>query len=221
MDAPAPVPPLLPVPEDHTGARLLAAVLVGVLMGGLAGLVVMQLVGQQLAVYPARRTQVRLDEIRIAVDAYRKAHVAPPISLSVLRAFGPASLNFDEEDQIRDGWGRPIFYETDGTNYVGYSLGRDGKSGGVGVDRDWTTRDTAPLPVRPTFGQLLDLTPGERMVKAVFASGLLGTALAFFVIRPRHFERGQRSALLGSAIVTLVVAGMMAMFIAVLHSSGH
>jgi general secretion pathway protein G len=222
MEEPSPaLPPLLPAPENYTGARLLAALLVGMVMGSLAGLTVVQFVGKQLAIYPVRMTRERLNSIRGSVEEYRKAHTGLPVSLSVLRVFGPATLNFDEEGEIRDGWGRPIMYTTDGTNYVAYSLGYDGKPGGVGVDRDLTSKDTTSLPVRPTFGQLLDLTPSERVANAVFASGLLSAVLAFFVIRPKHFVRGQRPALLGSVILTSVVAGMMALFIAALHSSGH
>ena len=48
---------------------------------------------------------------------------------------------FEHSAQVPDPWGNPYQYRPEGDGYTLYSLGRDGKRGGEGLDEDPDVRD--------------------------------------------------------------------------------
>jgi len=87
-----------------------------------------------------------VDQLKYVVEEYQKKHKSFPKNLafqeivpnagSTFYGFDPERYGFDPERGPYDAWGRPFHYEADADSFLIYSLGRDGKVGGTGVDLD-------------------------------------------------------------------------------------
>lgn len=135
--------------SDHRGFTLLEILVVIAVIAVLAGLVapmVLRNVGD--AKVQAARTQIEM--LGMALDAYRLDNAFYPSTAQGLEALRerpegePEPLNW-RGPYLRkavpdDPWGRPYVYRSPGeVNAQGYdllSLGRDGREGGEGEDRD-------------------------------------------------------------------------------------
>ena len=93
--------------------------------------------------------RVQLETNAFAIEAYRSDnHVYPP-SLEALCESGPAGLGpYLRARSLKDPWGNALFYRVDGDGrgFVVFSLGRDGRMGGRGVDTDIS--ESVRLPVK-------------------------------------------------------------------------
>jgi len=84
-------------------------------------------------------TRGTLHELRSVILKYREKHEVFPKNLAVPEIEQNSWLTydgFDPEQGPYDAWGRPFYYEADANSFLIYSLGRDGKVGGAGVDID-------------------------------------------------------------------------------------
>ncbi|MGQ0643101.1 MAG: type II secretion system major pseudopilin GspG [Gemmatimonadaceae bacterium] len=134
-----------------SGFTLLELVVVIIVLGLLAAIVAPQILGR---VSDARTTaaQTQVELFGTALDNYRLDNGAYPTTDQGLAALrerptrAPAPPNWRgpylRKDVPLDPWGKPYIYRSPGggqRNAIGYdlmSLGRDGKAGGEGEDKD-------------------------------------------------------------------------------------
>ena len=135
----------------RVGFTLLELVVVIIVLGLLAAIVAPQILGR---VSDARTTaaQTQVELFGTALDSYRLDNGSYPTTeqgLSALRekpTRAPVPTNWRgpylRKDVPLDPWGKPYIYRSPGErNASGYdlmSLGRDGKAGGEGEDKDVT-----------------------------------------------------------------------------------
>jgi hypothetical protein len=125
-------------------------------------------------------------------------------------------------DRMFDGWGRPLLFTVDRSNLVATSYGRDGRSGGVGLDCDLTSTNWTPSEAKPTFKQFLYAMPTGGMVTSAVVSGAFGFLIAVFVIKSEDFESENSLSFLGKLAAIVICATFIAVVITVLHvPSGH
>lgn len=134
---------------DRRAFTLLELVVVIIVLGLLAAIVAPQFLGR---VSDARSTaaQTQIELFGTALDSYRLDNGSYPTTAQGLEALrvkptqAPVPGNwrgpYVRKDIPVDPWGRPYVYRSPGErNTSGYdlsSLGRDGKPGGEGEDRD-------------------------------------------------------------------------------------
>jgi general secretion pathway protein G len=134
---------------SRAGLTLLELVVVIIVLGLLAAIVAPQILGR---VSDARTTaaQTQVELFGTALDNYRLDNGAYPSSEQGLAALrerptrAPIPTNWRgpylRKDVPLDPWGKPYIYRSPGErNVSGYdlmSLGRDGKPGGEGEDKD-------------------------------------------------------------------------------------
>ncbi len=135
--------------RPRIGFTLLELVVVIIVLGLLAAIVAPQILGR---VSDARTTaaQTQVELFGTALDSYRLDNGSYPTTeqgLAALRerpARAPVPTNWRgpylRKDVPVDPWGKPYLYRSPGErNATGYdlsSLGRDGKVGGEGEDKD-------------------------------------------------------------------------------------
>ena len=138
-----------PDPAARRGFTLLELVVVIIVLGLLAAIVAPQILGR---VSDARSTaaQTQIELIGTALDNYKLDNGSYPTTdqgLAALRerpSRAPIPSNWRgpylRKDVPMDPWGKPYIYRSPGErNAAGYdlsSLGRDGKPGGEGEDKD-------------------------------------------------------------------------------------
>jgi general secretion pathway protein G len=136
----------------RSGFTLIELLVVIAVIAILAGLVAPQVFSN---VGDARSTAARaqIENLGLALDAYRLDNFAYPTTEQGLAALmvrpeqGPAPRNWRGPYLRRalpnDPWGRPYVYRAPGDSvpngYDLYTLGRDGRSGGVDEDSDVTS----------------------------------------------------------------------------------
>ncbi len=135
--------------HSRQGFTLLELVVVIIVLGLLAAIVAPQILGR---VSDARNTaaQTQVELFGTALDNYRLDNGAYPTTEQGLAALrerptrAPIPTNWRgpylRKDVPLDPWGKPYIYRSPGErNATGYdllSLGRDGKAGGEGEDKD-------------------------------------------------------------------------------------
>ena len=135
--------------HPRIGFTLLEVVVVIIVLGLLAAIVAPQILGR---VSDARTTaaQTQVELFGTALDSYRLDNGSYPTTEQGLAALrerptrAPAPTNWRgpylRKDVPVDPWGKPYLYRSPGErNATGYdlsSLGRDGKVGGEGEDKD-------------------------------------------------------------------------------------
>jgi hypothetical protein len=148
-----------------------------------------------------------------------------PASLAQLHELQDPTMvlvGFDEDGVCRDGWERPFLYLTDGERYTTLSYGRDGRSGGRGLDCDLTNEGLGSPDCFPTLGEFLfDMQTGN-MVKACIACGVLAFLTCLVTLRATDLGRAGWVALAVKIGVTMIAATMVATVMSALHiPSGH
>lgn len=122
--------------------ELLVVIVVITVLAGLVGPMVFRNVGD--AKVTAAKAQLEL--LGLALDQYRLDNDYYPSTAQGLEALRslppgePAARNWRgpylKKAVPPDPWGRPYVYHVAANTYALYSLGRDGKEGGEGEDRD-------------------------------------------------------------------------------------
>lgn len=97
-----------------------------------------------------KTTEIQMGDFKTALQLYFVDNNAYPTTEQGLEALvqkptvGPDTPNYNAEGYLslgkgktlKDAWGNPFIYESDGTKYTIKSYGRDGKEGGEGNDTD-------------------------------------------------------------------------------------
>ncbi len=172
--------------------------------------------------YPQYGTSRDIAEIQKAIDAYQREKNSLPDTLTGLAPVGEGDWRMNETGAAVDGWWRPFHYWTDGTRYRIISYGRDGKPGGVGLDRDISSDNLRPKDTAPTFKQFFTDPRARRMLVVCAMSGLIGFILGF---RSVTFSISMRRGFLTTLIrlfITIAATSILAIMISAAHvPSGH
>ena len=167
-------------------------------------------------------TRMDLRAFDRAILTYREENNCLPLTLSDLQTPDRPIYNINlEGDAPLDGWHRPLEYTTDGAKYTLSSLGRDGKTGGRGLDYDLTP-STPFTASPPTFAQFLFDCPTGPILTSCLLTGLIAFALSWNLARPHELTR-QNLSVFGFRLVTTAIGTVIVGFcLAVLHiPSGH
>lgn len=161
----------------------------------------------------------QIERIQQAIADYQKRSNAVPKSLENLVASEvPGMLEYD----IKDGWGRPLMYFSDGTNYTIISYGRDGKPGGKGLDSDVTNKDLHTADAQPTLAQFVFDSPTRGITQTCIFCGVIAAWLTYLTARKPNFNKYDIGALVVQLFLTTIGALIIATVIAALHvPSGH
>jgi hypothetical protein len=103
----------------------------------------------QSHVQDSKQIRYAIRQTLSGLDGFHKEYERYPDSLKSFQKYYPQVQDF-----AVDPWGRPLLYTVNKDSFHIGSLGRDGVSGGVGLDADWfydsTTRfDAGPWPFVP------------------------------------------------------------------------
>jgi hypothetical protein len=193
--------------------RLLIALGVGFVVSAIAVISSWRNEGGNVFLQPERFTTRRgLERLDQAIAAYRKETGKLPATLSQIPDPELLVLRF-EDGVLRDFWGGPILYTTDGENYTILSHGSDGKPGGRGLACDLSNHDLRPRNSYPTLGQFLFAMHTEYILLACLGGGALAFLTALVTIRGPDLQRSGWASLavkLGTTILaTTLVAGLM------------
>lgn len=87
-------------------------------------------------------TNVKIQELKNSINVYNLRYNSMPPTLDALVKGTPETgagfIALTNDDGIRDAWGTPFIYQSDGKSYTIRSLGADRTDGGTGADADMT-----------------------------------------------------------------------------------
>lgn len=158
-----------------------------------------------------------IEEIRASINDYTKSNAVPK-TLDEL----PDAQKWRWQFPLEDGWGRPLIYTVNGTNWLVTSYGRDAKPGGIGLDCDLTSSSLRPKESLPTLHQFVFDLPTSGAIWGCFICGLAAFLLALFTLKPPLLTRQTIFVVifkLGLTIIGTLIAGSM--ITAVHVPSGH
>ena len=167
--------------------------------------------------WPHQYTLEDLRRLAAALDEDYKQKGSYPATLADLKSAHPDDVHLDDSGEVVDRWDRPYQYRAEGNNYTLFSLGRDGKPGGVGLDEDLDVRDS--IPQKDGHFQLPDVgvptlrqftfecgTGGVRLVSAL--AGVFAFVACLVSLRmPRRAFLGTL-ILLGLTLVACLVTAL-------------
>ena len=168
-----------------------------------------------------------LGRLQTALEEYHKANGKYPVQLGDLKSTDSADF-LPESDQVVDPWNNPYQYRVEGDRYTLYSLGRDGKRGGEGLDQDPDMRDLSsneqqfgrlpPVGI-PTLRQFAFECP----TRGVMMLSALAGIFAFVACLITTQTRGQpvRSTSLIALLLTLAACFVTAMMMSALDVPSH
>src|SRR5688572_15123766 len=173
-------------------------------------------------------TRELLKGIDDALSAYRTQTGSFPESLLQLRELRdetllePIPFSIGEMGPLRDEWGRPLLYATDGLKCTVLTLGRDGRPGGRGPDCDLSNQEPNSGACYPTLVQFLFALETGKMPQAWIAGGALTFLTCLVGIKARDFTRKGARAFAWNLGLTMIGATVMAVFLSALEvPSGH
>ena len=178
--------------------------------------------------WPHERTYQTLRTLQTALDEEHKTHQSYPAKLDGLKEAHAEWIRFEETDEVLDGWERPIQYQPTGNAYALFSLGRDGRPGGSGLDADLNVGDLPtgkesiyPLPPVgiPTLWQF---TFDFQETRGVFLGcGLAGlfAAVACFSSWPKSEKKPIFSLI--KLACTLAACLLVTLTLTVIHIPSH
>ena len=136
------------MPTTNQAGFSLVEILVSLTLLALAGTFVATKVFDSLQEGYIRGTKIQISNFRTSLEEYRRHCNQFPTTQQGLDALiskpsvAPDCPNYPPSGILNankvplDAWNRPYIYESDGSKYVITSLGRDGKEGGDGFDKD-------------------------------------------------------------------------------------
>jgi general secretion pathway protein G len=135
---------------NQRGLTLIEIMVVLMIIGGLAA-VLGKTVFDNLANAKVKQTRLQFSEVSKALEMYNGDCGGLPTTEQGLQAlladpgkdvcpnWGPKP--YSKKTVMTDPWGRPLIYESDGTNFVLKSLGADRREGGEGDKKDLSSTD--------------------------------------------------------------------------------
>lgn len=165
-------------------------------------------------------TRQELERMNREIDVYRQMVGHLPAALTDLDL---RTWPVDQAGVPVDRWGWPLQYQVNGDTYDLYSLGRDGRPGGSGLDADLHPGQYDPETEGLTFWQFSTLPE----VRGIMAVCILTGGLAFPILinAPPEESPGRRVItpyLIARHLLTAVAAVVTAVIISFLHlPSGH
>ena len=135
--------------KKQTGMTLIEIMIVIAIIGGLAAILLPQFVGSQDKA-KAKQAKIQVAQIINALEMYYTDCGVYPSQEAGLTALVEAPSE-DECDnwgpspymkkEPKDPWRRDFVYELDGGDPIVISLGKDGRDGGSGYDKDISSED--------------------------------------------------------------------------------
>ncbi len=163
----------------------------------------------------------QMKSIQLRLSEHRKTHGEYPASLRNM-----VNGETTHDTIFQDVWGHPFCYaHTDG-GFELYSLGRDGKPGGRGLDADIHADDATALERRLPLAQFVFQTTGSFavLVVAVLASVCVG-AVSYVSTTPRKTDLVTQQRLTRTIVIQVISAAVIAVFLAIFYvaasQSGH
>ena len=172
------------------------------------------------------RTQGDLHYIRDALLEYSEERDEYPDSLEQLAALDEFDVALDHPDILLDPWGNPYCYVKTDDGFRLFSLGRDGDSGGFGLDADINVDAAARATLSLPLSQFLFQTAGSAVVWVVaLVAGVCAGAASYTSTHSRTDRCPSRTRLLASVaaqmVLTVIVAVVLVALYVMQSQSGH
>ncbi|WP_347358516.1 type II secretion system major pseudopilin GspG [Bdellovibrio sp.] len=130
--------------KNRKGMTLIEIMIVLAIIGGIAALLLPNITGQ-LDKSKAKEAKIQLTQIVNALSMYYTDCGKYPQSLEGLTKQDPNCSNWGPQPyytkKLQDPFGHDLVYELEGGEYSLKSLGKDGREGGSGFDKDITLED--------------------------------------------------------------------------------
>lgn len=130
--------------KNRKGMTLIEIMIVLAIIGGIAALLLPNITGQ-LDKSKAKEAKIQLTQIVNALSMYYTDCGKYPQTLEGLTTADPNCSNWGPNPyytkKLQDPFGHDLVYELEGGEYSLKSLGKDGREGGSGFDKDITLDD--------------------------------------------------------------------------------
>jgi hypothetical protein len=167
-------------------------------------------------------TRYELEEIRKEVERYRETSGRLPTNLAELDVVKDRKVRLDDRGRPVDYWDRPFHYEVDDGSYALYSLGRDGRVGGFGLDADLHAGKRDRATELPTLWQFTTQLNTEGIQLSCLLAGILAFPLCLLGVRRGEADRLSPVRVVFVHGLTAFFAVLTAVVISVVHlPSGH
>ena len=124
----------------------------------------------------------------------------------------------EDDGPILDEWRNPVQYRRDENGFSLYSLGRDGKPGGAGLDCDIYSNERDRRRQRPTFVQFFFETDRtKRLLGASAYLGFMGALVCHYVTQKPPKNRAKMVAMTVAVIFVSGILIVVAVFFSILH----
>lgn len=129
----------------QAGMTLLEILVVLAIIGGVMAVLIPNITGN-LEKSKIRSTQLAMGQLTQALTLYNNDCGTYPKSLDgLMQADADCGASWGPDPYlkkpIKDGWNRDFVYESDGSTFTMRSLGKDGRDGGEGANRDINNED--------------------------------------------------------------------------------
>jgi hypothetical protein len=158
-------------------------------------------------------TVQKLDGLEGAIKKHRHGTGQFPADLNempVVKIYHQFTVN--AEGRVVDMWDHPYQYRVEGDSFELFSLGADGKPGGLGRDADLYPSSMGRPPEVPTLRQFTFDLPTEGVQRTCILAGMCAALVCLLVTRSR---RGAR--LLSRMAVTVIGAIIIAIALSALQ----
>lgn len=126
------------------GFTLIEILIVMGLIGAIA-VMIMGPIQEKLEKSNVEKTKLILGQVQSALMLFQNDCSKIPSQLDYLKEEDPECKNWGPSPYLKelpkDGWNRPLIFETDGVTYTLKSFGKDGKEGGDKANRDLDASD--------------------------------------------------------------------------------
>lgn len=136
-------------PLNQAGMTLIEIMIVIAIIGGLMA-VLGNTAMDKFQKSKVENAKIQIREIGNQLESYLLSCNSYPTTEQGLEALmqspgDDVCSNWGPEPYLKkkpvDPWGKPFFYESDGSTYVLTTFGRDGKEGGTGYEKDLSSED--------------------------------------------------------------------------------
>jgi general secretion pathway protein G len=130
--------------RNSRGMTLMEILIVLAIIGTLMAFLIPQITGR-LDKAKVGETKIAIGQVVNALNLYYTDCGKYPSSLDGLTKADPECSNWGPEPYLKkapkDAWNRDLVYSVDGASYTVKSLGKDGREGGDGYDKEISNED--------------------------------------------------------------------------------